>query len=116
MTHDQHEVLLNIFFKFSLGQVLGTTSLNQVGSFSTIGNPLVERKHNDTHFYLHNFTFGYWLIDSRTSDHICGYVHWFHSYHEINPLMLNYQMLNFSLPNVHQNLVYQMYCIFLNFH
>jgi hypothetical protein len=39
-------------------------------------------------FSCHNIALDTWIIDSGASHHICASLHWFHSYSEINPMVI----------------------------
>jgi len=84
-THEQYQTLLAL--------------LQQAKSNGNVYNQVFVIPSNMSTQTGNNFisSFSSWIIVSSATDHICSSLTYFTSYHQINPIMSNYQMVIKSL-------------------
>lgn len=92
LTQEQLDKLLQLIQPPSVNHCNASTS-KQVCSFNTAGPSSADTKGMKiSHFFYssicNNIALDTWIIDSGASHHICASLHWFHSYSEINPMII----------------------------
>jgi hypothetical protein len=92
-TQEQYDKLMNLIQLSSIAQCSVPMASNQVSSFKSAGPSSAGKQGNDNSqfcfsFSSHNIALDTWIIDSGASHHICASLHWFHSYSEINPMVI----------------------------
>jgi hypothetical protein len=93
LTQDQYNQLMNLLHYSSVTHGSDPVISNQVSSFQSVG-PSSAGKQGKIgsnfcfSFSCHNIALDTWIIDSGASHHICASLHWFHSYSEINPMII----------------------------
>jgi hypothetical protein len=92
-TQEQYDKLINLIQSSTIAQCYVPMTSNQVSSFHTAGPSSAGKQGNDYSnfcfsFSCHNIALDTWILDSGASHHICASLHWFHSYSEINPMVI----------------------------
>ena len=92
LTQEQLDKLLQLIQPPSVNHCNASTS-KQVCSFNTAGPSSADTKgmkisHCFYSSICNNIALDTWIIDSGASHHICASLHWFHSYSEINPMII----------------------------
>ncbi|CAJ2647171.1 unnamed protein product [Trifolium pratense] len=89
ITQDQFDQLMQILQSSNINPSSGSTSSHQVNSSQSFG-PSSNGRQGSVSFssFCCHITQGSWILDSGASDHICGSLHWFDSYNQINPISI----------------------------